>query len=76
MNKHGLWMIIGCALPLLLILLMPLFGISSKFSVPVFIMLMFGCHLLMMGRHGKHQHKNPNEFSDKKQNEQHATHQH
>ena len=76
MNKHSFWMIIGCALPLLLILLMPLFGINSKFSVPVFIVLMFSCHLLMMGRHKKHQYKNSNDFSDKKHDDQHATHQH
>ncbi len=76
MNKHGLWMIVGCTLPLLLIFLMPLFGISSRFSVPVFIVLMFSCHLFMMGKHGKHNHSGSHQYSNKKSDEQHEAHQH
>jgi preprotein translocase subunit SecY len=49
-------MLIGCLLPLLLIFVLPLFGVGSGVSLFIFIILMFGCHLLMMGRHGKHEH--------------------
>tara|TARA_R110001599_G_C12275834_1_gene662338 strand:+ start:10255 stop:10434 length:180 start_codon:yes stop_codon:yes gene_type:complete len=49
-------MIIGCVLPLLLIFILPLFGVDSGVTLFIFIILMFGCHLLMMGGHGKHDH--------------------
>jgi len=55
-NKHNVWMLIGCLLPLLLIFVLPLFGIGSGVALFIFIILMFGCHLLMMGGHGKHEH--------------------
>jgi hypothetical protein len=51
--SHALKMVIGCVLPLLLIFLLPLFGVSEGISLFVFIVLMFGCHLVMMGGHGK-----------------------
>ena len=54
MNKHSLWMLIGCVLPTLLIFVLPLFGVGSGVSLFIFIILMFGCHLLMMGGHGNH----------------------
>ncbi len=50
--KHGLFHLLGCLAPLLLIFLLPLFGVGSGVTLFVFIALMFGCHLLMMGRHG------------------------
>ena len=55
MNKHMLLMLIGCLLPLLLIFLLPLFGISGSATVLIFVMLMFLCHLLMPMHHGKHE---------------------
>ena len=51
MKDHGIGMIIGCVLPLLLIFLLPLFGVGSGTSLFIFIILCFGAHLLMMGRH-------------------------
>jgi hypothetical protein len=73
MNKHSFWMIIGCTLPLLLIFLLPLFGITGNYTFLIFIALMFGCHLMMMGKHGhNHQHSNTNQ--DKKDNNE--LHQH
>lgn len=54
MRRHDLWMIIGCTVPLLLIFLLPLFGVRGNFGIFVFIILMFACHLLMHGQHGKH----------------------
>lgn len=56
MNKHTVWMLIGCLLPLLLIFVLPLFGVGRGVTLFIFVILMFGCHLLMMGRHGKHEH--------------------
>lgn len=53
-KKHGLWMILGCTLPLLLVFVLPLFGISGGGSLFIFIILMFFCHLFMMGGHGRH----------------------
>jgi len=54
MNKHTLLMLIGCVLPLLLIFLLPLFGINGNVSVLIFIVLMFACHLLMPMGHTRH----------------------
>lgn len=59
MNKHIIWMIIGCAVPLLLIFLAPVFGLSSNLSLLIFIIVMFGCHLLMPMHHDGHEeHRN------------------
>lgn len=55
MNKHTLLMLIGCVLPLLLIFLLPLFGINGNVSLLIFMVLMFGCHLLMPMGHGRHE---------------------
>ena len=55
MKNHALWMAIGCVLPLLLIFILPALGVGSSVSLFIFIVLMFGCHLLMMGgHHDKH----------------------
>jgi hypothetical protein len=53
-KKHGLWMILGCTLPLLLVFVLPLLGISGGGSLFIFIILMFACHLFMMGGHSGH----------------------
>ncbi len=59
MRRHTLWMVIGCVVPLLLIFILPLFGLGSGISLFIFIILMFVCHLLMTGRHQKgHDNKN------------------
>lgn len=49
--KHHWLHIAGCVLPLLLIFLLPLFGVGEGAILFVFIVVMFGCHLLMMGGH-------------------------
>ncbi len=55
MNKHTFWMIIGCGLPLLIIFFAPALGLGYGTSLFVFIILMFGCHLLMpMNKHSNH----------------------
>ncbi len=40
-------MIIGCGLPLLLLFLAPVIGLSSNIAIFIFIIAMFACHLLM-----------------------------
>lgn len=50
--KHTLLHLLGCLLPLLVIFLLPLFGVDSGISLLLFIVLMFGCHLFMMRGHG------------------------
>ncbi len=39
MNKHTLWMLIGCVLPFLLIFLFPVLGISQGATTLVFFVL-------------------------------------
>lgn len=51
MSSHTIRMLIGCLLPLLLIFVLPLFGVGEGVTMFIFIVLMFGCHLLMMGGH-------------------------
>jgi hypothetical protein len=45
-------MILGCTLPLLLVFLLPLFGVSGNVGTFLFILLMFACHLMAMRGHG------------------------
>jgi cell division protein FtsW (lipid II flippase) len=58
MKKHTLLMLIGCALPLLLVFLLPLFGVTdNSFLILLFLVVMLLCHLLMpmhYGRRGTH----------------------
>lgn len=49
--KHTLRMLAGCVLPWLLIFILPLLGISEGITLFVAIVLMFACHLLMVGGH-------------------------
>lgn len=50
--SHTLRMLLGCLLPLALIFVLPLFGVGSGVTLLVFVVLMFGCHLMMLGGHG------------------------
>lgn len=49
--SHTLKHLIGCIGPLLLIFLLPLFGVSEGIALFAFIVLMFACHLFMMRGH-------------------------
>ncbi len=49
--NHGFRHILGCLLPILLLFLLPALGLSSGTTFTIAIVLMFGCHLLMMGGH-------------------------
>ncbi len=74
MGKHIVWMIIGCSIPLLLIFFAPTLGLSNNWSLFIFIIAMFACHLLMP-HYGGHGQNNKNENSEtKKQNSHEHTH--
>jgi len=66
MNRHTIWMIIGCLLPLLLIFILPLFGVTGNYTIFIFIVVMFLCHITMMRGHQSHQ---GHEHSDQNQKE-------
>jgi len=76
MNKHLFWMIIGCTAPLLLIFLLPLFGITGNYTFLIFIVAMFACHLLMPMHHGRHEHNADKENSETTKSVNHELHQH
>jgi len=76
MNKHTFWMIVGCTVPLLLIFLLPLFGITGNYSFFIFIMAMFACHLLMPMLHKSHEHDTLKEHSELSKKDNHESHQH
>lgn len=66
-------MIIGCTVPLLLIFILPLFGITGNYTFLIFIVAMFACHLLMPMHHGAHEHDEHEESTKK---DEHESHQH
>jgi hypothetical protein len=49
--KHAVLMIIGCLVPLLLIFILPALGVSNEVVLVIGVVLMVGCHLLMIGHH-------------------------
>jgi hypothetical protein len=58
MKKHEILMLLGCALPLFLIFLLPVFGITDNvFLILLFLVLMLICHLMMPMHGGKHNHQ-------------------
>ncbi|TVZ28703.1 hypothetical protein JM83_3847 [Gillisia sp. Hel_I_86] len=65
MKNHWLWMVVGCAIPLLLIFLAPSLGITGYNTFFIFILAMFAIHLLMPmhGGHGRggHDHSGHND---------------
>jgi hypothetical protein len=78
--SHTIKMILGCVLPLLLIFLLPLFGVGEGVTLLVFTVLMFACHLFMMGGHGHHggregHNENPHGMKDREaQSDEHVKH--
>ena len=51
--KHGILHILGCLIPISLIFILPALGFGSGVTFTVFFILMFACHLLMMGDHSQ-----------------------
>ena len=46
-----LWMILACVIPLVIVLLLPLFGIKNNYTVFIAIGLMIATHLSMIRVH-------------------------
>lgn len=68
MKNHALWHMLGCALPLLLIMILPSLGVSSNVSYFIFVVLMFACHLMMfkaMGHGSEYEDGDSKEKGDK-----------
>lgn len=54
-NNHMLWMVLACAIPLLIVFLLSLVGIKNNYIVILAMVLMIVLHLFMMKDH-KHKH--------------------
>ncbi len=75
MKNHALMHMLGCMIPLLLIMILPSFGVSSNVTYFIFIVLMFGCHLMMLKGHGHGEEHGPEEkHSLEKGGENHGGH--
>jgi fatty acid desaturase len=64
--KHSLLMVLACAVPLLLIFVLPALGVSSNTSLFIFIIVFFVGHLFMitkMSGHGNDDRSGRNEGS-------------
>ncbi len=57
---HTLRVLLGCLVPLLLLFLLPLIGLGEGVTLVIAIVLMFACHLFMIG---DHQHTHADEES-------------
>ncbi len=56
-NTSHMWlMFLSCGGAFLLILVLPLFGLSKNWSVGIAIAVMIGLHLWMMRGHSNHSH--------------------
>ena len=48
-------MIVGCALPLMILFLLPVLGMRNEHAVFGFLVLMFGCHLMYVAAHDQNE---------------------
>ncbi len=69
--NHTLRMLLGCVFPMILIFLLPLFGVGEGISLFVFLVLMFACHLFMMGGHHEDHENTQKPNTSRKKNEHH-----
>ncbi|TAH40136.1 MAG: hypothetical protein EYC69_11840 [Bacteroidetes bacterium] len=69
MKYHKIWMLISCALPLLLIFLTPSIGLGDSWGLFFFIIAMFGIHLLI-----PHHDHNQKADLNSNQNKNHSHH--
>jgi hypothetical protein len=64
--KHPIFHLLGCLIPIALIFILPALGVSSGVTFTVFIVLMFACHLFMMGGHSHGDHAHNDESNESK----------
>jgi hypothetical protein len=74
MKNHWLWMVLMCAVPLLLIFLARSFGFGGGTCLFAFIIIMFAFHLLMPMKHGGHTHGLSDENLNRKRKEHDPEH--
>lgn len=51
MNKHILWMIVGCGAVLVFLFIAPALGLNEGITTAIAIVAMLACHILMIGHH-------------------------
>lgn len=57
--RHKAWVLIACVVPLLLILLLPLFGIGAGVTLTLLHIAVFGIHLVWTRHHQETPHNDP-----------------
>ncbi|MDO8460284.1 MAG: hypothetical protein Q7S74_04200 [Nanoarchaeota archaeon] len=60
-TSHMWMMVFACGGAFLLILVLPLFGVSKNWSTGIAIVVMVGLHLLMMRGHSGYSHSEHNQ---------------
>lgn len=75
MNTHLLWMFLACVAPILLIFLLPLFGITADLTFFLFLITFFIAHLFMMRGHS-HGHGGNHRQEEQGKEGQHTKHSH
>ncbi|MDQ8198200.1 hypothetical protein QEH56_08590 [Pelagicoccus enzymogenes] len=62
--KYGLLHILGCLVPIALVFTLPALGVDSGVTFTVFLVLMFACHIFMMGGHSHGEHEQVREVEE------------
>ena len=75
MKNHWLWMLLACVAPILLIFLLPFFGVTSDLTFAAFLVVFFVAHLFMMRGHS-HSHSGHRQHQDHDQQENKTKHSH
>ena len=50
-NKHMLFMVLACAIPMLIVFLAPVIGIKSNYTIIIGMMVCMAAHVFMMSSH-------------------------
>lgn len=74
MKNHAVMHMLGCLIPLLLVMILPSFGVSSNVTYFIFIVLMFGCHLLMLTGMGHGHTPDTGDETSEKGGDKHGCH--
>ena len=69
MKNHSVWMIILCVLPMLLLFVLPAFGMGNSGWLLLLPLLCVGSHLLMMRGHHHGVHGTPHDQHERKEEE-------
>lgn len=75
MKNHWLWMLLACVAPILLIFLLPFFGVTSDLTFALFLVVFFVAHLFMMRGHS-HGHGGHGENHGQRETDSKSKHSH